>query len=527
MAHTNVTKLSKGQGFPMLLKAARPDSIAREACNKYFGEDKVTQITNCLHRSALNYEAIVEDLMKYERKHVRRMTGDACAIYEMVLQSVRQDLKKEDKIIPLTFDEVGKLPDFPGAKSPGLPHKLMNFRTKREVFEDEEQMAILKDMWYAVENKKVVHFPDVCLFARAQIAKVPKQKIRATWGYPFFVYMEEARFFYPLQDYIKSQKHNFPIAYGFEMANGGMSAINDMLLETKSSQYIVSDWQSFDKTIPPWLIRDAFAILAELIDFSSVGRESHNRRRWKAMVDYFVETPIRTCKGERFLVTGGVPSGSCFTNIIDSIINVIVTRFLVYQTTGKFPTGEIFLGDDGVFTLDGFANLEDWASLALQYFGMVLNVSKSYVTSRLDNVHFLGYFNINGQPFKNQDFLIASFIFPEHRRETKVDACAAALGQMYSGFDPLYAVRWLKIIRFIADSEGGHSNEDILLKLRHQAYRHKYLQQVGIDTATMTIPHDSGFVMEVLPKMSCVHRLRVRNYDPDELAALADLRLRS
>lgn len=300
------------------------------------------------------------------------------------------------------------------------------------------------------------------------------------------------------------------------MANGGMSAINDMLLRNKQAKYIVSDWKRFDKTIPPWLIRDAFALLYDLIDFDSQSRPDHERRRFKKLVDYFIETPIRTCKGERFLITGGVPSGSCFTNIIDSIINCIVTRFLVYQTTNRFPVGEIFLGDDGVFVCNGQVCLEDIASLAILYFGMILNVDKSYVTTNPSNVHFLGYFNYYGFPFKNQDFLIASFIFPEHRRSKLIDACAAALGQMYSGFDSGYARTWLKITHYLADCENTNpfSHNEILLHLKANEFRHKYLSHVGIYADNMRIPNlNSEQIFEILPKPCCSIKIPDRTYD--------------
>lgn len=515
-----IKQLSDDQGFVMNMTPAREDGKAREACETFFGKTLVDNITAHLHRSVLNYDSLIEDLLDYDRVHVKKSSfdKDALAIYNMAVQSIKDDLGTV-KLAPLTFEEVRHRPDFPGSKSPGLPYKLMGVASKREVFDDNTLMDAVKNNWSEIAQGKNVKLPDVCLFARAQMATAGKEKVRATWGYSFDVYIEEARYFYPILDYIKERKHNFPIAYGLEMAKGGMIAINDLLTRNPHCKYVVSDWSKFDKTIPVWLIRDAFSILAEIIDFS-VGREDHNRRRFKKLIDYFCETPIRTCKGERFLVTGGVPSGSCFTNLIDSIINCLVTRFLFYQTTGRFPVGEIFLGDDSVTVIDGHACLEDIASLAIKFFGMVLNIDKSYVTTNTRNVHFLGYFNYYGTPFKSQDVLIASFIFPEHRRSKLIDACAAALGQMYSGFDPGYAVTWYNIIKRLASQETkeGFLGEDILIHLRKNEFRHKYLQQIGVYSESMSVPkEEDSLILAVLPAYQCEHALNNRYYDYNDL----------
>ncbi|QGL51730.1 RNA-dependent RNA polymerase [Vespa velutina associated partiti-like virus 1] len=510
-----VKQLSDGQGFVMNMTPAREDRKAREACDLYFGPELVGRITSHLQRSTMNYEAIIDDLLEYDRAHVpkNKIVGESRVIYDMVIQSIKDDLGTPN-LVPMEYEEIRSMPDFPGAKSPGLPYKNQGYTNKAQVFDDPACLEALKNTWRDVGHGKNVHLPDVCLFARAQIARHPKQKIRATWGYSFDIYMEEARYFYPIQNFIKQHKHNFPIAYGLEMANGGMSSINDMLMRNKGAKFIISDWSKFDKTVPVWLIRDAFDILFGLLHPNRVG--VYTRRRWKKIVDYFCETPIRTCKGERFLVTGGVPSGSCFTNIVDSIINCIVTRFLSYQTTSEFPIGEIFLGDDGVFVMRKHACLEDFGSLALLYFGMILNVDKSYVTTNPSNVHFLGYFNLNGVPFKNQDYLIASFVYPEHRRTKLIDACAAALGQMYSGFDPYFARTWLKIIHYLADNERSDpfSMDEVVIHLRSQEHRHKYLSHVGIKGEHMTVPSlAQTFIHDVLPKPNCNINLPNRYYD--------------
>lgn len=507
----NITPLPKLSGFPVNLRPSHPDAWAKEAVSTVYGSTKVEGIMSSLHRSSMDYDLMHEDLLRYNKRHVSRIKHPS---YLLALQSVRKDLKIKGQLIPYTMGAVPARPDFPGAKSPGLPYKNMGYASKREVIDDGKLHEINRD-WQNISRRKHVHLPDVCLFARAQIARTGKEKIRATWGYPISVYCEEGRFFYPFLDFIKTREHTLPIAYGIEMANGGMEYINKMLSSHPHGRYVCTDWKSFDKTIPPWLIRDAFTLIAETINFAQVVDVDGNVwdvnpvlsiRRWKRMVDYFIETPIRTCKGDRYLVTGGVPSGSCWTNIIDSIINIIVTRWLTYETTGCFPADEIFLGDDAVYVITtGYVNFEDMAGLAKTHFGMDLSVDKSYVTTDKKNVHFLGYFNFEGYPFKNQDFLIASFIHPEHTRKTAVEACAAALGQLWSGFDPLAAYCWYKIIHILADKD-NLSMDDVVSNIRLNSHRHKYLMHVGIDVKNITLPKPiNDKILDVLPK-PCKYR---------------------
>lgn len=520
-----VTRLPSDRGFSYNLTPPRKDQYAYQVAKEVFSPRVVENLEKTLHRSEISYDRMVEDLLGYDRKHAPSSKGDY--VYQLIRETIRKDLEVlRGRIIPLTMGAVPARSDFPGAKSPGLPYKLHGYKTKREVLDDGHLHHINK-MWQDIGRGKHRHLADVCLFARAQIAKIETYKIRATWGYPLAVYLEEGRFFYPLQDSIKSRDHDLPIAYGFETAHGGMAQINEMLNRNKGKIYACTDWKSFDKTIPPWLIRDVFSLIGECFDMTKVqdvdGKTwdvdaSISWRRWKKMVDYFVETPIRTCRGERFKIVGGVPSGSCWTNLVDSIINILVSRFCAYQTTGSLPLDEIYLGDDGVMVLSGIVNLEDMAQVAEKYFGMEMNVRKSYITTRPDNVHFLGYFNLWGYPFKPMDYLIASFINPEHTRRFTIDACAAALGQLWSSFDPVYATQWYQVIRKLVEYEPGITDDKIIEHLKSNSYRHKYLQHVGISATSISVPvpYDQ-FVPEVIPPISQRNILKPRSYDLTEL----------
>lgn len=500
-------KLTPSTGFPYKLFPPQKDVWAEEICKREFGESRVQSVIDTLHRSEISYEAMVNDLKEYDVEPVPCQRDN---IYLAVLETIRRDFSSMEKIVPLTMGAVAGRPEFPKSKSPGLPYKLEGYRTKQECIEAGKLHEINRDWQHIGFKKGKVELPDVALFARAQIARKGKEKIRATWGYPLSVYMEEGRFFYPFQDKIKSREHNFPVAYGYEIANGGMSVVNEILMRNPGCKYLCLDWKQFDKRVPPWVIRDAFSIIADKIDWEHVRdiedkvwpvRPEPSKVRWKRMVDYFINTPIRTCKGERFLVSVGVPSGSCWTNLVDSIINVIYLRYAIYQTTNNFPREELVLGDDSVVVCNGIVNLEDIAHVAFKHFGAILNVAKSYVTTNPENVVFLGYFNYMGYPFKNQDFLVASFIQPEHTRKTALDACSAALGQLWSGFDPVYATVWYRVIVSMAEKD-QLSFDQVVQHLRENPHRHKYLMHVGLDAATLTIPapNQDGYILDVLPR---------------------------
>lgn len=206
--------------------------------------------------SKISYDALMDDFLQYDRRHVRKQDlGNLIECYNMTLRSLRDDLNCVSvKLSPLSFKEVRARPDFPGSRCPGLPYKLIGVKTKSEVFDNKELMSKDCGDWSKIGFGKCVHLPDVCLFGRAQLAVTGNEKIRAEWGYSFDAYIEEARFFYPIFDYIKAQKHTLSIAYGFEMAEGGMPAINDLLKNNEDAKFAIIDWSKFDKTPPVWFL---------------------------------------------------------------------------------------------------------------------------------------------------------------------------------------------------------------------------------------------------------------------------------
>lgn len=274
-------------------------------------------------------------------------------------------------------------PSFPRQKSAGLPLKNEGIRNKGEAADNPAVMHSIREEWSHIERNHVVQTSRAC-FGRAQICPRSKNKIRATWGYPLTAYLAEGQYFYPLLEYLKNIPHPI-IAYGVEMSTGGMNYINDMVKSVPGA------WSKFDKTIPAWLIRDAFKLVLEAFDLTKVQdseghiwpvRPERSKRRWNKIVQYFTDTPIRLSNGDRFIKHAGVPSGSCFTNVIDSIINAIVMHYLTYELTDSMPYYDIYLGDDSCVGLTKPISLTEFSSLAKEHFGMNFNTEKSYIKPR-------------------------------------------------------------------------------------------------------------------------------------------------
>lgn len=488
--HNSMKELTKGSGYQMDFRAPRWDAYAVDICNRFFGYNQVSKILDNYKRARLTLADLYEDVFEYDIKYNVRLVDDP--VYIAAFQSVREQFLPQVKIIPLTTGAVTTLPEVPKDKSPGLPWTQLGYRQKRDVYLDSKAMNTMRSEWHRIGEGRHHTLPDVQVFARSQISTKDKNKVRATWGYPTTVFLEEARFVYPYLDFLKSRVDDYPLGYGVEMINGGMGYIDAMYSRCLGQKRAcMLDWKRFDKRVPSWLIRDAFRILREAFSDHQVLDAEGNvwdvnpvltQRRWARMVNYFINTPFMMPDGRRFRKNGGVPSGSGWTNIIDSIVNAIVTRYCFFHTTGQFPSYDIYLGDDSVCMIEGDLDIEAFSSVASDVFGFELNQTKAYTTIERTNIQFLGYYNDYGTPFRSHDFLIASFCFPEKQDErTPTFTATRCLGQLWSTMNQASAARWFDMLKAIVNENELRANwlEEYLERCPS---RLKFLQLYGFKT---------------------------------------------
>lgn len=276
------------------------------------------------------------------------------------------------------------------SKSSGLP--LMTSKAKSLVYSLDRESQIRR-------GEKA---PNPCVaYKRTQ----KNNKTRLVWGYPLEMTIMEARFARSLIDYFKS--HSTPMAFGLTKVALGAKIHRNF--EDQPGTTVCLDFSKFDSTISQTMIRQAFRILSTW--FSP---EDLKQYGWKTVVEYFIHTPIVMPDGH--LYTGknhGVPSGSYFTQMIDSIVNVAMMYALQYSQGMRFRSESLLvLGDDVIVQVKGKVEVSKYTDY-LAKVGLVLHGEEKTV---IGECHFLGATWIKGKPHRSVQELVESAVFPESFR---------------------------------------------------------------------------------------------------------------
>nr|BBQ05106.1 RNA-dependent RNA polymerase [Culex tritaeniorhynchus partitivirus] len=422
---SNITILPEAhKGFSYDMSLPYVDFKAVRACYEGGAADLATRVLRTTRRSHITTDHLYDSVLNYGSPSPPRVTD---SVYQRCLEELKEQFDVNTKLEPLSLREAAD--KIPQNTSPGLPWIQMYPSAKKGEILSKHFDSIADD-WKAVENgARKYPLPDCAAFGRSHIGSAETNKVRAVWVVPLTVVAAEARFALPVIDLLTSQTIGHNTAYGCEMMKGGMKWVNDQALWAKNkdpgAKYLMTDYSSFDANVPAWMIRDCFAILRQ--KFNLTAAEANVFRK---CVSYFINTPIQFADKRRILKNHGVPSGSMWTNIIDTMVNFLQTRYCIYTLTRAAPLFDVYFGDDGLIALPGHAiiNLEDISATAMEKFGAVVNTKKSYWTNRPRNIHFLGYYNANGSCYKKPEGLVASFLYPQHMQDDWAYTLARGLG---------------------------------------------------------------------------------------------------
>lgn len=454
----------------------------------------LSDIESKWHRPSADQAILEDNLYDFDTKLPKRcLDGDYLAILKKTLDEHRP----KQRLIPLTLGAAEKHPDLPRTTSPGFPWVHQGYKTKGEVLSDPAAVGKIHRAWDSIGRGVPWSLPDCLAFNRVIASEKEKTKVRPVWGFPTEVIVEEARYFYPLLEHLMGYVNETDACYGLGMETMKSGHAHLSRSATPGRLTLLSDLSRFDALVTGWIIRDIFSHISDWFDFSKV-RDSEGKiwnvnpeqtcRRWKAMVSYFINTKIRTPRGIRVQKSSGVPSGSMFTNLMDTFVNAVQMRVSIRRVTGYLPVKDYYYGDDSAIFLDTPIDLDALAKVLLEVFGGVLSPSKTILSDNPENIQWLGYFHRTTGPRRSFDFIVASTLFPERPVDAPIESCARMLGQLYSCMDPKLCNVFYEAVRYLMDKYSISQDRlnTYVSQLPSKAF--KYLVTLGLDISEISLP---------------------------------------
>lgn len=256
--------------------------------------------------------------------------------------------------------------------------------------------------------------PEPCLaFKRTQF----NEKTRLVWGYPYSMTVIEGLVAKPLIEKFKGGCS--PMA--FAMPAGALGTKLRVASYHREWAYSL-DMSQFDATLSAQLIHIAFKILRTWFNMDEVEPVTGKtvKQIFKLVENYFIHTPIVMPDGNVYYGKDhGVPSGSYFTQLVDSIVNVIIGGTISARFKLNVSKREIFvLGDDLLMWSNRRVDLDVIAKYANEQFGVRLHGSeKSEIFHYDDVIHYLGRDWDNGLPDLPEGEILKRMVYPESFRK--------------------------------------------------------------------------------------------------------------
>lgn len=228
-----------------------------------------------------------------------------------------------------------------------------------------------------------------------------KHKTRLISMIDMMVIFAELKFSYPLQQAMK-----FYDSYAGGKSNREISSIisNDRY---NYNYFISLDYSSFDQSISKWLIYDAF----DIIQSAFIGE--FDEELYNVIKNDFIYKNFIMADGVYF-AEKGVPSGSMFTQIVDSVVNLLMVH--TYLNSIKNQGHMIVMGDDNLlYTMDRVE-----PSLIKSYieknFGIEINEDKTSFGLKSDDPEFLSRYWRNNGEYRSIPVVISKMLYPERKR---------------------------------------------------------------------------------------------------------------
>lgn len=273
--------------------------------------------------------------------------------------------------------------------------------------------------------------PDIA-FTRTQLAKLPSIKVRNVYGEAFHYILIEGLSAYPILNVLKS------LDTFYLTGKDPKDYVPKYLVEQDDSTgwFIVMDWKSFDATVQLWEIDHAFNCIEAILTFPS----ELSQLAFEVSRECFKVRKLAAPDGKLWMRTGGIPSGSYYTNIVGSIINYTRIKYLCSRINYTIKSCKV-QGDDSVTKIreEQRPDILAMADIA-QPLGWILSGDKCTVTKRSDQVTFLGRTHLQLFNIRERLKVLRLMCFPEYEvDDPKISSARVRMiAQDAGGRDPLY-----------------------------------------------------------------------------------------
>nr|APG78321.1 RdRp [Hubei partiti-like virus 51] len=246
---------------------------------------------------------------------------------------------KEHYRVRHLLDAINNLSQQSLTSSPGFFYKSKGFRTVKDVISSHENVRRIRARAHHIKSGHGKPLPVCTVSVARAVYDMEKKEVkrRVAWNFPFLVRIYEQMFAQPIieqlpEHYILDPRTHHNTLCGI----GGVK----------------TDFSNFDASVPYWLLEACVNNLFSRIEdeYEDGGKKITLMPLLDAIRQYILRTPY-IYKGRRFVKYHGVPSGSAFTNILDSMASYA----LLFNAHRKC-LGPLYIatyGDDAAYRCEG------------------------------------------------------------------------------------------------------------------------------------------------------------------------------
>jgi len=414
-SYPGLEEIARYGGYQSYNPSGNTDPWVRSSL-KIFDKESYDRIYGFTRRPE-GLEGMYKSLFRYDRDVSRFTKLNPTQRQSMIsaIGETRAAFKLPYKNSPLDWHQVGEHMKTDTSAGLSFPGKLKS-DVMAQIYTEARWLGHrMKEGGKDRFDPRMVRFPPCAAGQRGHMSPADDPKTRLVWVYPAEMLVVEG-LWAPVMYRSLMELPGGPLLIG----KGSQRLYTEWLVNYREGEILHGlDFSAFDTSVPPWMIHTAFDILHQNVDWETWhGRpvSKRNRQKWRNVWDgmkyYFINTPILMPDGRMFRKHGGVPSGSYFTQLIDSVVNMILVKYLAKCQQLEVRALRV-LGDDSAFRSPFTMNLVVAQSDA-DAVNMVLKPEKCEVKKDPCDYKVLGTRYRNQHAHRDDDEWFKLALYPEN-----------------------------------------------------------------------------------------------------------------